>query len=131
MGSSVRNAKTLQNFRRLMSRADDGDNPQFDHAPSETNRHTRKAALISGLGKIPDSYQRQNRCKNHEQTNRSPLCFWILHILLLEVGGRERVDRPENACACVRSRHLPIVRPCSVRYLSALSTLREIASSDS
>jgi hypothetical protein len=62
---------------------------QFDHAPSETNRHTRKAALISGgLGKVPDSYQRQNRCKNHEQTNRSPLCFWILHILLLEVGGR-------------------------------------------
>ena len=77
---------------------------QFDHAPSEPNRHTRKAALISGLGKVPDSYQRQNRCKNHEQTNRSPLCFWILHILLLEVGVRERVDRPENACACVRSR---------------------------
>jgi len=28
MGSSVRDAKTLQNFRRLMSRADDGDEPQ-------------------------------------------------------------------------------------------------------
>jgi hypothetical protein len=87
-----------------MSRTDDGDKPQFDHAPSETNWHTRKAALISGLGKVPDSYQRQNRCNNHEQTNRSPLCFWILHILLLEVGARERVDRPENAWASVRSR---------------------------
>jgi hypothetical protein len=61
---------------------------QFDHAPSETNRHTRKAALSSGLGKVPDSYQRQNRGKNHEQTNRSPLDIWILHILLLDVGGR-------------------------------------------
>jgi hypothetical protein len=87
-----------------MSRTDDGDKPQFDHAPSETNWHTRKAALISGLGKVPDSYQRQNRCNNHEQTDRSPLCFWILHILLLEVGARERVDRPENAWASVRSR---------------------------
>jgi hypothetical protein len=61
---------------------------QFDHAPSETNRHTRKVALSSGLGKVPDSYQRQNRGKNHEQTNRSPLDIWILHILLLDVGGR-------------------------------------------
>ena len=54
------------------------------HAPSETIRHTRKAALISGLGKVPDSYQRQNRGKNHEQPNRSPLDIWILHILLLK-----------------------------------------------
>src|SRR5580700_2959117 len=69
---------------------------QFDPAPSEPNRHTRKAALISGLGKVPDSYQRQNRGKNHEQTNRSPLGIWILHILLLEVGGRERVEPPKK-----------------------------------
>src|ERR1700723_2026137 len=56
------------------------------------------------LGKVPDSYQRQNRGKNHEQTNRSPLGIWILHILLLEVGGRERAEPPEmlsNSTPCV------------------------------
>jgi hypothetical protein len=78
---------------------------QFDHAPSDTNRHTRKPALISAsLRKVPGYDHRQNRCKNHQQTNRSPLRFWILHILLLAVAGRERAEPPENACGRVRSR---------------------------
>jgi hypothetical protein len=63
--------------------------------PTVTN--IPRCALISGLGKVPDSYQRQNRGKNHEQANRSPLGIWMLHILLLEVGGRERVEPPEIA----------------------------------
>ena len=39
--------------------------------------------------------------------------------------------RKMHADACATDRlHLPVVRPCAVRYVSALSTLPEIASSD-
>jgi hypothetical protein len=79
-----------------------------------------KSALISGLGTVPDSYQRQNRGKNHEQTNRSPLGIWILHILLLEVGGRERVEPPENA---FYSRSCVAIACCYLVALSITSTL--------
>ena len=100
---------------------------QFDHAPSETNRHTRKAALISALGEVPDSHQRQNRGKNHEQTNRSPLGIWILHILLLEVGGRERVEPPENAFysrSCVAI--VPLLLGRALNYQSSLFRVNQI-----
>jgi hypothetical protein len=76
---------------------------QFDHAPSETNRHTRKAALISALGEVPDSHQRQNRGKNHEQTNRSPLGIWILHTLLLEVAGGNALSHRKMLSTHVRA----------------------------
>lgn len=59
-------------------------------------RHTHKSALTLNLRKVPDSYQRQNRGKNHEQTNRSPLSIWILHILLLD-GTQETIEAPDNA----------------------------------
>ncbi len=66
--------------------------------------------------------QRQNRGKNHEQTNRSPLDIWILHILLLEVGGRERVEPPENAFYS----HSCVAIPCC--YLVALSITSPLSS---
>ncbi|MGC2269278.1 MAG: hypothetical protein WA608_21000, partial [Candidatus Acidiferrales bacterium] len=53
-------------------------------------RHTHKSALTLNLRKVPDSYQRQNRGKNHEQTNRSPLSTWILHILLLRADSTKK-----------------------------------------
>jgi hypothetical protein len=78
---------------------------QFDRAPSEMKRHTLKAALVArSLRNVPGHYHRQNRCKNHQQTNRSPLCFWILHILLLVLAGPDLPEPPENACGCVRDR---------------------------
>src|ERR1700678_4352787 len=78
---------------------------QFDRAPSEMKRHTLKAALVArSLRNVPGHYHRQNRCKNHQQTNRSPLCFWILHILLLVLAGPDLAEPPENACGCVRGR---------------------------
>ncbi len=61
--------------------------------------HTHNAASPFSLGKVPDPYQRQNCGKNHEQTNRSPLSIWILHILLLAGGGsrKQPIEAPENA----------------------------------
>jgi hypothetical protein len=46
----------------------------------------RKTASAFSLGKVPDRYQRQDTGKSHEQTNRSSLSIWILHILLLGAG---------------------------------------------
>jgi hypothetical protein len=78
---------------------------QFDRAPSEIKRHTLKAALVArSLRNVPGYYHRQNRGKNHQQTNRSPLCFWILHILLLALASPERAEPPDNICGCVRSK---------------------------
>ena len=78
---------------------------QFDRAPSEMTRHTLKAALVArSLRNVPGHYHRENRCQNHQQTNRSPLRFWFLHILLLAVERRERAAPPEIACGRLRGR---------------------------
>jgi hypothetical protein len=51
--------------------------------------HSR-AGLAFSLWKVPDPYQRQDRGKNHEQANRSPLSIWIFHVHLL------RADRTKK-----------------------------------
>jgi hypothetical protein len=66
-----------------------------------------------------------------------PVGRWYSEIPLMALAaattkcGTSPFD-PGDADACEADcLHLPIVRPCSVRYLSALSTFRKIASSDS
>jgi hypothetical protein len=92
----------------VRKKCDSKDDRFRSRVPAETNSkeppicgllHTHNAASPFSLGKVPDPYQRQNRGKNHEQTNRSPLSIWILHILLL-AGGENRkqpIEAPENA----------------------------------